>query len=376
MIEDPQHTHYRVITPATVHRLQHLGQLGHHDGFSYPKHIQWHPTAPLLALSYPINEPAGTARLALWTPWGTCRSTITETNEHLREIPFYSVGWSADGQVMAHGFKAIQVAPADTRTRQILPGTQLLWSPTGHVLATTDTTRVILWDLDRGRTTVLPESAGIQLGWNAAFCWVDATTVRGATQTHISTWDHAGNQTTRTAFAARFSPSSMSESIPTWSPGGHALALWTDTTVAIMHADGSVQAVVPSGTTACFRIPVAWHPTGTSLATIDDWHVQLWDVTGTQIQTFVGTHYGVACLAWSPDGQLLATGSWDSTICLWSREGMLLHTLFTAHIRHSMAAVFILSWSPDSRYLVASLRDCSIQVYAIPVDGSDGARGE
>ncbi|GAA5531224.1 hypothetical protein Hgul01_05049 [Herpetosiphon gulosus] len=367
MNDDQRSAQYHPITPATGLAIQHLGQLGHTDSFSYPKHVQWHPTAPLLALSYPLNDPAGTARLALWTPWGTCRSTITETDARRTGLPIYSVGWSVDGQVMAYGFKAIQVTPADTRTQQILPGTRLLWSPSGHVLATTDTTRVILWDLDRGQTTMLPESAGIQLGWNPTFCWVDATTVRGATQTHISTWDHGGNHTTRTALAAPFSPSSMSQAIPTWSPGGHALALWTDTAVAIMHADGSVQAVVPSGTTACFRSPVAWHPTGTSLATIDDWDVQLWDVGGTRITTFVGTHYGVACLAWSPDGQILATGSWDSTICLWSQDGVLLQTVFTAPTRRSMRAVFLLDWSPDSRYLVASLRDCTIQVYAIPI---------
>ena len=51
------------------------------------------------------------------------------------------------------------------------------------------------------------------------------------------------------------------------------------------------------------------------LTRINDRTVRLWNVeTGDQFQTVKG---GVASVAFSPDGKLLASGSYDGTIRFW-----------------------------------------------------------
>ena len=62
------------------------------------------------------------------------------------------------------------------------------------------------------------------------------------------------------------------------------------------------------------------------------------------------SHTGdVWLVAWSPDGRMLATGSWDHTVNLWdAQSGQLLHTL-----RGYSDVVVGLAWSPGSALIAA-----------------------
>ena len=62
----------------------------------------------------------------------------------------------------------------------------------------------------------------------------------------------------------------------------------------------------------------------------------------------------VTALEWSPDGSLLATGSYDGAARVWSRSGDLLHRM-TGH----KGPIFSLKWNPNGRLLVTSSVDCS-----------------
>lgn len=67
----------------------------------------------------------------------------------------------------------------------------------------------------------------------------------------------------------------------------------------------------------------------------------------------------------SPDGQKLASASWDKTVKIWQRDGKLLHTL-----RGHTDAVWSVNFSPDGKMLVSASRDKTVKVWRVE-DGKE-----
>jgi WD40 repeat protein len=105
---------------------------------------------------------------------------------------------------------------------------------------------------------------------------------------------------------------------------------------------------------------VAFSPNGANLATASgyyhawdkdkgDKNAKVWDVrTGDQVSTLTGHTAQVNCIAFSPDGQYVATGSWDNTVKLWNANTS--RVLWTQG-GHDYG-VHSLAFSPDGRLLV------------------------
>ena len=108
---------------------------------------------------------------------------------------------------------------------------------------------------------------------------------------------------------------------------------------------------------------VAYSPDGQTLASgSDDNTIKLWNVnTGNLLQTFTGHSDLVWSVAYSPDGQTLASGSWDKTIKLWDvKTGKLLQTLEG----HS-DLVWSVAYSPDGQTLASGSGDDTIKLWNV-----------
>lgn len=101
-----------------------------------------------------------------------------------------------------------------------------------------------------------------------------------------------------------------------------------------------------------FRI--AWSPDGQTLASgSNDNIIRLWNPkTGRLLRAFAGNVAdGISSVAWSPDGQMLASGSWDKGVKLWEvKTGQLLRGLGRKPSRVSGTV----AWSPDGKNIAAA----------------------
>jgi len=169
-----------------------------------------------------------------------------------------------------------------------------------------------------------------------------------------------------------------------WSPDGKWLAAkgLYETTVQLWHADGTVGPLLPGVrqgvSTGC---SVAWSPDGKHLASefaASDWRsgnasdhdqhaVRLWSVDGTPGPLLEGHQGAIRWVAWSPDGNHLATASSDGTVRFWEPDGTPGPVFEGDSI--GFGACYV-AWSPNSKLLAAAWSDRTIRLWA--ADGTSG----
>ncbi|MCA1992295.1 MAG: WD40 repeat domain-containing protein, partial [Coleofasciculus sp. S288] len=89
-----------------------------------------------------------------------------------------------------------------------------------------------------------------------------------------------------------------------------------------------------------------------------DNNVMLWNRKGTAVKTLKGHKDFVKCVAFSPDGKMIASGDFKGVVIIWSRNGELLQRI-EAHNE----TVTSINFCPDSKVLVSSSRDKHIKFW-------------
>jgi len=103
---------------------------------------------------------------------------------------------------------------------------------------------------------------------------------------------------------------------------------------------------------------IAWSPDGQLIASPSrDKTVRIWDVkTGTVIKTLRGHSHEASSVAWSPNGQYVASGSHDSTIRIWNVGSGSLLQILKGHTNF----VYTVAWSRDGKSIASSSADSTI----------------
>jgi WD40 repeat protein len=98
---------------------------------------------------------------------------------------------------------------------------------------------------------------------------------------------------------------------------------------------------------------IAWSPDGTRVATgSHEKAAEVWDARSGKRLIAFGHRQRVTAVSWSPDGKMLATASSDRTTKVWNVEnGRLLYRL-----RHQ-SGVSCVAWSPDGRRIATGSKD-------------------
>jgi WD40 repeat protein len=113
---------------------------------------------------------------------------------------------------------------------------------------------------------------------------------------------------------------------------------------------------------------LAWSPDGQRLASAsEDQTARIWSTDGTTIAVLRGHRGAVSGIAWSRNGKLLATSSRDGTVRLWNPNGTAGAVLPAGH-----APVTCVAISPDGARIASGDADRIVQIWS--ADGKRVAR--
>lgn len=240
----------------------------------------------------------------------------------------HSPVWSPDGTRMATRMDTgseRNIVVWDMETGELLynlsEGAEFIWSPDGTLLATTSSRGITIWDMVTGeRQNTLP--VGSSIVWSPDGTTLATTAHEGIGSTKINLWDLVTGEQVQTLEESSDFIISLA-----WSPDGNRLAsisyentvtIWDLATeeILLVHEFSGISTGLPIVRRAQYA-PLS--PDWKRVASIQGSDVAVWDLeTGEQLQLLEGHTESVEDFAWSPDGTVLATGSSDGTVIIWS----------------------------------------------------------
>lgn len=218
----------------------------------------------------------------------------------------------------------------------------------------------------------LTEHSGRFSSVNALAISPDSTTLASASDDkNVKLWD----LNTKKVLASLSGHSQAVKSVA-FSPDGQILATASDDkTIKLWQVETLEEICTLLGHSHAVK-SVALSPDGQILASGSwDKTIKLWDVnTGTEICTITGHQLQVNSVAFSPDGKLLASASYDRTIRLWQISALAgsqtelqnrpCYSLLATLSGHAWA-VLTVAFSPDGQILATGSDDNTIKLWEV-----------
>lgn len=302
---------------------------------------------------------------------GDCLQTLSGHAQWVK-----TVALSPDGTAIASGSfdQTIKLWDAETgECLRTLQGHQscvvsVAFSPDGTTLASGSYDQTVkLWQVQTGicRQTLQKHTNRV---WSIAFHPEGRLLASGGDDHTARLWDVKTGQCAKTLqghsnsiYYITLSPDQR------WLASGHedqTVKIWPTPTLADLQSDRPpIQpcTTLRGHTNRVFAI--AFSNDGQTLASASfDRTIKLWNwQTGQCLQTLQGHASWIWAMALSPDGQVLASGSYDHTIKLWSAEtGDCLKTL----LGHT-SCVLAVAFTPDSQLLISGGYEQTIKLWNV-----------
>ena len=281
------------------------------------------------------------------------------------------------------------------------------WSPDGKQLCSANSSgAATLWDAETGKSLKTFVTSGTELLWNQAVQASESSDGAGGNPGLLLARGTTGVVAWQPAAASHFSHTLARILPPTWTPNKPIVRGVGTPTLSIWDSSTAKKLSTLQGHTAAVSA-VAWTRDGRTLATAShDATVRLWDpASGKLLHTLKDHNRPVYCVAWSPDGKtrpraepttpsgcgtfwasrwarsaedtrgpfrvawsprgnLLASGSSDTKVCLWQPEKQHMQLLINAG-----QPVLSLSFNPDGSVLAGGVATLSLR-FGSPPTGS------